>query len=138
MHNRFNNDILIYIHLAHVRKPSDNALSILSVPMKNDGNRNTVSKEEEQKKRALIDLSLCYQAHIFHADNFKCCFFRFVFQHSPGNRKPTTAPDNANKINIKTILITWITIDLVLSSSGTVLSVGHVTGQSTHAQCVEF
>lgn len=66
---------------------------------------------------------------------FFCCF---VFHYLPGNRKPTTAPDNANKSTIRIILITLITIDLALSSSGTVLSMGHVIGQSTHAQCVEF
>lgn len=125
-----------YIHLAHTRNPVDKALSILSVPIKNAGIRNTVYKIE-QKERALIDLSTLLSSAQFFFMRFKCFFLScFIFHCSPGNRKPTIAPDNANKITIKMILITLITTDLSLSS-GTVLSTGHVKGQSTHAHRVE-
>lgn len=109
--------------------------------MKNVGICMTVSSTEKKKieKSTLIDL---LSTTLNAVNRFKCLFLS-VFQrekkiHSPGNRKPTTAPDNANKINMKIMLNTLINIDLTLLSSGTVLSMGHVSLQSTHAQCVEF
>lgn len=94
--------------------------------------------KKKNKKNVLLLICLSVIKRTFSMLIASSAAFCFVFQCSPGNRNPTIAPDNANKITIKTPLITLITIDLVLSSFGTVLSMGHVSGQSTHAQCVEF
>lgn len=95
-------------------------------------------KKNEKNVRLLICVFVIKHTFSMMIVSSAAGFALFFFHHSPGNRKPTTAPDSANKITIKMILITLITIVRVLSSSGTVSSMGHVTGQSTHAQCVEF